>query len=160
MPFASQQLFCKPRSRGQRPVIILSLSDGSSDNFLAASMLRWGGVKKSAGVRNGKECVELEPWYIDGIDICSRQWFEFVNPHYSLSLSEDSIINIVRGAHAPMNTKVLFAFSRGFAPKSIRKICTLHQYEFENLALLKLSQCFSPTQHNNEIVSSRLTYSY
>lgn len=60
--------------------------------------------------------------------------------------SEDSIINIVGGKYATVNTKALFAFSAGFVPKSIRKICTLHRYEFENLALSKLSRCFSPIQ--------------
>lgn len=116
-----------------------------------------GGKGQEVGrVSDGEETVELELWYIDGIDICSGLWFEFANPHYSLSLSEDSIINIVRGTHAPVNTKVLFAFSGGFAPKSIRKICTLHQYESENLALLKLSQCFSPTQHISKNVKLKV----
>lgn len=115
-----------------------------------------GRVKKSVCVRSGEETVDLKLWYIDGIDICSRLWFEFANPHYSPSLSEDGIINIVSGTHAPMNTKVLFAFSGGFAPKSIRKICTLHQYEFENLALLKLSQWFSPTQHISKNVKLKV----
>lgn len=55
-----------------------------------------------------------------------------------------------------MNTKVLFVFSGGFVPKSIRKICTLHQYEFENLALLKLSHCFSPTQHISKNVKLKV----
>lgn len=64
-----------------------------------------------------------------------------------MSLYEDSTINIERGTDPPMNTNILFAFRGGFAPKSIRKICTLHQYEFENLELLNLSQCFSPIQH-------------
>lgn len=49
-----------------------------------------------------------------------------------------------------MNTKALFAFGGGFAPKSIRKICTLHRYELEKLALSKLSRCFSPTQQTRE----------
>lgn len=49
-----------------------------------------------------------------------------------------------------MNTKALFAFGGGFAPKSIRKICTLHRYELEKLALSKLSRCFSPTQQTKE----------
>lgn len=38
---ASQQLSCKPQ--GHRPVIILSLCDGSSDNFAIASMLEGEG---------------------------------------------------------------------------------------------------------------------
>lgn len=49
-----------------------------------------------------------------------------------------------------MNTKALFALGGGFAPKSIRKICTLHRYELEKLALSKLSRCFSPIQQTKE----------
>lgn len=136
----------RPEARGQ----------SSSCHYLMGAPITslllpcWGGKgQKSAGVRNGEETVALE-LYTDGIDICSRLCFEFASPHCSRSPSEDSIINIVGGAHAPMNTKVLFAVSGGFAPKSIRKICTLHRYEFENSPLLKLSQCFSPTQHISE----------
>lgn len=107
----------------------------------------WGGKgQESVSVRNGEETVATE-LYIDGSDICCRQRFEFAKPHCCQSLSEDSVINIVGGTHALMNTKVLFTFSGGFPPKLIRKICTLHLYEFENSALLKLSQCFSLTQH-------------
>lgn len=65
--------------------------------------------------------------------------------------SEDGVINIAGGCkYASMNTKALFAFGGGFAPKSIRKICTLHWYELEKSAISKLSRCFSPTQQTKE----------
>lgn len=160
MPFACHRRSCKPWSWGQRAshhlVVILSLSDGGTANFLTTSLLGWKGSIRRPLSEMERKLLEPELCCIDGIDICSRLWFEFVNPHYSLSLSEDSIINIVRGIHAPMNIKVLFAFSGGFVPKSIGKICTLHQYEFENLALLRLSQCFSLTQHISKNVKLKV----
>lgn len=139
-------------SQGQRPVIILSLSDGSNDNFLTASLLGWGGSRSQPVSEMEEETVELQLWDTEGTDICSRLWFEFTN---SQILSEDSIINIERDTRAPMNTKVLFAFSGGFSPKSIRKICTLHQYEFENLTAV-----FFTYSTLAKTLNSRLTYSY
>lgn len=126
----------------------MSLSDGSGDNFPTASSLRGGGGQKSASVRNGEETV-APVLYTDGTDICSRLCFEFASPHCSLSLSEDGIINIVGGTHAPMNTKVLFAFSGGFAPRNRlgKYVLCIGMSLRTLLPLLKLSQCFSLTQH-------------
>lgn len=53
--------------------------------------------------------------------------------------------------------KSCFAYSGGFALPSIRKICTLHRYESENLALLKLF--FHLLSTLAKMLNSRLTYS-
>lgn len=60
----------------------------------------------SAGVRNGEETAALA-LYIDATDTCRGLCFEFASPHCCLSPSEDSVISIVGGADARMNTKVL-----------------------------------------------------
>lgn len=86
---ACQQLSCKPQ--GHRPVIILSLCDGSSDNFAIASML--GG--EGSEVRNREETA-APVLYIDGTDTCHELRFEFASPHCCLSPSEHSSINIGR----------------------------------------------------------------
>lgn len=59
----------------------------------------------------------------------------------------------------PWIPKSFFAYSGGFAPPSISKICTLHRYEIENLALLKLSLFFYQLSTLAEMLNSRLTYS-
>lgn len=53
--------------------------------------------------------------------------------------------------------KSCFAYSGGFALPSIRKICTLHRYEIENLALLK--SFFHLLSTLAKMLNSRLTYS-
>lgn len=112
----------------------------------------------SAGIRNGEETA-APVLYIDGTDIRHGLRFEFASPHCCPSPSEDSVINIVGGAVAPMNTKVLLAYSGGFASPSISKICTLHQYEIENMALLKLSLFFYQLSTLAKMLNSRLIYS-
>lgn len=59
-----------------------------------------------ASVRNGEETA-APVLYIDGTDTCHGLCFEFARPHCCLSPSEDSVINIVGGEGAYMNTKVL-----------------------------------------------------
>lgn len=59
----------------------------------------------------------------------------------------------------PWILKSCFAYSGGFAPPSIRKICTLHCYEIGNLALLKFGPIFHLLSTLVKMLNSRLTYS-